>query len=519
MSINWRSITAMTLLAQLCLAPVALAQDASNGYDAKSNAIRLYLKQTEAKDAFNLLSKASGQNLVVNNQLTGQVSLKLQNVGFEEALNALCLALGTTYEKVGGVYVISQPTDEKPMPFLPNNPVSANSNKDPGLRLVTVNVKNGDLGSLLQQIANQAGVEIIIFGRATGQVTVRLQAMPFEEALKTILAGSKLSYVREGNRFLVGEPNTTNGMVQQLSKSELIELNNMTAKSFMDLLPPEIDAAQIKVNEERNALIVTGVEQFIAKVKDYASKVDVAQPQVALEINIVELSKNGRDQLTLLAPQIRWDFIKKVETMQFTLINQAITSLINDGHATIRARPSISTISGRKAKINISEDLNFELTAAVGTGAGTTITSNLQTINAGTMLEVTPTVGRDGLIHTDLNIEVSGVSSFTTGVNNTQIPNVRRRQATTSVNVIDGETILIAGLTQSQERFSYQKIPLIGKIPFIGDLAAGHDNRKDQSELVIFVTPHLIEAKTQAEREPVVPLKAQNAESIGPPAP
>ncbi len=468
--------------------------------------LQLYLKQTEARDAFNLLSKASGQNMVLNNQLNGQVSLKLQDVSFEDALNALCLALGATYEKTGNVYVISQPSEEKPMPFLPSNPGVASSNSDPGKRLVNINVKNGDLGTVLQQLANQAGVEIIIFGRVTGQVTMRLQSMAFEDALKTILAGSKLSYVRDGNRFLVGEPGTTNGMVQQLSKSELIELNNITAKDLMDMLPPEFDASQLKVNNERNAVIVTGLEQFVTKVKDYARKVDVAQPQVSLEINIVELSKDGHDQLTLLAPQVKWDFVKKVDIMQFTLINQTISSLITEGKASLRARPSISTISGHKAKINISEDLNFTLTSAVGTGGGTTITSNLQTINAGTLMEVTPTVGRDGLIHTDLNIEVSGVSSFSTGPNNTQIPNVRRRQANTTVNVLNGETIMIAGLTQNSDQLSHQKLPWIGQIPFIGDLAAGHDNRKNKSELVIFVTPHLIEAKTQANQTLVEPL-------------
>lgn len=483
-----------------------MAQPVDGHYDPATKTIKLYLKETEARDAFNLLSKASGQNLVVNNQLTGQVNLKLQNVSFEDALNALCMALGTTYEKVGGVYVVSQPSDEKPMPFLPNNPVTAKSAKDPGQRLITVNIKNGDLGTVLQQMSNQAGVEVVIFGRVTGQVTARLQSMPFEEALKTVLAGSKLSYVRAGDRFLVGEPGTTNGMVQQLSKSELIELNNITAKQFMETLPPEIDSSQIKVLEGRNAVIVTGVEQAVAKVRDYAQKVDVAQQQVALEINIVELSKDGRDQLTLLAPNITWEFVKKVETMQFTLINQTISSLVNDGKATIRSRPSISTISGTKAKIDISDDLNFELTAAVGTGGGTTITSNLQTIKAGTIMEVTPTVGRDGLIHTDLDIEVSGVSSFTTTQGGSQIPNVRRRHATTSVKVVDGETIMIAGLSQSEERLSHQKVPYLGKIPILGELMASHDNRKNKSELVIFITPRLIEGKTKSQQAAVTQL-------------
>lgn len=504
---NKKTLLSLVILTGLGNPFLTSLADPTNGtLDSDIRPIKLYLKETEARDAFNLLSKASGQNLVVNNQLNGQVNIKLQNVSFEDALNALCLALGATYEKVGGVYVISQPSDEKPMPFLPNNPTAAKSNKDPGLRLITVNIKNGDLGSVLQQMANQASVEIVIFGRVTGQVTARLQAMPFEEALKTILAGSKLSYVRDGDRFLVGEPNTTNGMVQQLSKSELVELNHLTAKQFMDTLPPEIDASQIKALEGRNAVIVTGVKQYVGKVKDYASKVDVLQPQVALEINIVELSKDGRDQLTLLAPEISWEFVRRVDVMKFNLINDKITSLISDGKATIRARPSISTISGNKAKIDISDDLNFELTTAVGTGGGTTITSNLQTIKAGTIMEVTPTVGRDGLIHTDLDIEVSGVSSFTKTLNGSQIPNVRRRHAATSVNVIDGETIMIAGLSQSEDRFSYQKIPYLGKIPILGDLAGSHDNRNSKSELVVFITPHLIEGKTFASRSNITTL-------------
>lgn len=306
----------------------------------------------------------------------------------------------------------------------------------------------------------------------------------------------------------MGDPDTSNGMVQKLSKSELIELNNIKAKDFLDMLPPEIDASQLKVNTERNAVIVTGLEHFVSKVKAYAKTIDVAQPQVSLEINIVELSKDAHDQLTLLSPQIEWNFVKKVKIMQFSIINQKLTSLITQGKATLKGRPTISTVSGHKAKINVSDDLNFTLTSAVGTGAGTTITSNLQTINAGTLLEVTPTVGRDGLIHTDLNVEVSGVASYTIGVGGLKIPNVRRRQANTSVNVLDGETIMIAGLTQLTEQQSHQKVPLLGNIPFIGDWAASHDNLKSNSELVIFVTPHLIESRTQATQQNIVPLQS-----------
>jgi type IV pilus assembly protein PilQ len=512
-----RSFLLAVLLVPRCLLP-AMAEEVPGHYDANAKTIRLYLKETEAKDAFNLLSKSSGQNLVVNNQLNGQVSLKLQGVNFEDALNALCLALGATYEKIGGVYVISQPTAEKPTPFLPTNPAAANSSTDPGQRLVSANIKNGELGQLLQQMANQAGVEIVIFGRVSGQVTARIQAMPFEAALKTLLAGSKLSYVRDGNRFLVGDPATTNGMVQQLSKSEVLYLNNITAKRFLELLPTEIDAAQIKPLQEQNAVIVTGVEQFVSKVKDYAHKIDVLQPQVALEINIVELSNDGRDRLAMLAPSITWEFVKKLETMQLRLVNDTISSLVTDGKAVVRARPSISTISGHKAKVDISEDINFELTSAIGTGAGTTITSNLQTIKAGTILEVTPTVGRDGLIHTELEIEVSGVSSFTTSVNGAQIPNVRRRLASTTVDVVDSETILIAGLTQNQERFNYQKVPYLGRIPIVGELLASHDNRKDKSELVIFVTPRLIESKAASQRAKVMELSSTDVIGPVPPA-
>ena len=211
-------MTIMTLVMLSGSVSLSLAQNlqADNLHDNSGNQIHLYLKETAAKDAFNLLSKASGQNLVVNDQLTGQVNLKLQNVSFEDALNALCIALGTTYEKVGSVYIIFQPSDDKPLPFLPNNPATMHSSVDPGKRLVTVNVRNGDLGSVLQQISNQAGIEVVIFGHPSGQVTLRLQQMPFEEALRTVLAGSKMSYVRDGNRFLVGEPGATNGMVQQL---------------------------------------------------------------------------------------------------------------------------------------------------------------------------------------------------------------------------------------------------------------------------------------------------------------
>jgi Bacterial type II and III secretion system protein len=164
----------------------------------------------------------------------------------------------------------------------------------------------------------------------------------------------------------------------------------------------------------------------------------------------------------------------------------ALHFLETQNKAKVMAQPSIVTLNGNKASINVDQTQYFKLTT--GNPLGTDYSIQFKPITFGIKLDITPWISQGGQITAEISPEVSNSD----GANSDGYPNVSSRTLSTTVRLNDGETITLGGLIKNTESEGYNKIPILGDIPFIGGLFRTNTKSNSKTNLVVYVTPHII---------------------------
>ncbi len=269
---------------------------------------------------------------------------------------------------------------------------------------------------------------------------------------------------------------------------------------------------RITVSPTTNQLILTGSTASLDAARQMIAQLDVAQKLVVLDTEVLELdetvSKNlgleftnplisteyteitpptnaagNAQQLLGLAPLTRTPL-----SLGFTL-NLAIAT----GHGRVLSNPRITTVSGRTASIRAGDTISIQTTA--GGGAGTVATTQLQTFQTGVTLDITPIVNADDNVSVTIHPTVNSETGLLNG-----IPQISTRETSTTVSMKQDETLVIGGLIQSNDTRTDTKIPFLGDLPLVGKaLFQSHQIDTSQNELVITVTPHIIDPATGLE--------------------
>ena len=161
-----------------------------------------------------------------------------------------------------------------------------------------------------------------------------------------------------------------------------------------------------------------------------------------------------------------------------------LNALLINGKANILARPNITTINGHEAIINIGGSVPVPTTAVTNS----TTTTSIEYRDAGIILRYTPRVNNDGFITAAVHTEVSSPVY----VADVKAYRFNKRSAHTTVRLFDGETMVIGGLIGSEESKSFSKIPVLGDLPILGRFFSSIKNAKSESEIMIFLTAHIV---------------------------
>jgi len=484
---------------------------------------RLWL-DVRNKDINEVLREISNQgkiNLVADQSVKGEISGLLHQVPLESGLTSLLSANGFLLRKKAGIYEVTKaggdPGRRKSMSLSIEKFQAADTAVKSPEYLVTMDVSDADLGSVMQEISAQAGFSIVTYGDIRGNVNAKLEKMPLNDALNLMFQGTNYTYKRIGGQteakpiYLIGDKSPNSAAAQALTSSQLIKLNHIKAEGIPGLLPPSIPQSNIKVIKEQNALLMTGTEDQIQQLREFMRQIDVTSPQIMIECLVVELSKNTQRSLGLsgtFQPDTvtRSAFPKLKAAYDGDQVNEAldeiagrlrmgslgklpsdfllqIEALETAGKAKVRARPRITTLNGNQANINVGWVRYYQTSQQTTTG---TITQ-LHTIDAGITLDIVPWVAASGEITTEIKPTVSSLSGFSAG-----LPIISRRTANTTIRLTDGETIIIGGLIQKTDSKTKSTVPFLGDIPFLGALFSSTNTESDESELVIYITPHIL---------------------------
>jgi TonB family protein len=374
--------------------------------------------------------------------------------------------------------------------------------------LVNKSFSDIDIRAALRELSAQTGIKIIPDESVRGKVSIELQNVNLDDALRLVLSGGNYSYrLMPDGYYLVGSCTPDSPSFNQLSVTEYFQPNYLKVKELQSLLSAYY-APYIHINEEVNTVTVTASPEVVKRVKEDLAKFDRAPRQVMIEALIIEISRDTGKALGIeWGPMLNSGFTVSMpagtagytktsgtDAVKTTTISGSLSSdviarinaMVSKGQAKIKANPRVATLEGRQAEISVGT----EEYATIEAGSPGNRYSTLQSINAGVVLKITPFLDEKKQITVRIAPEVSEV----TGQGATGLPIVTKRTALTTLRVDDGQTIAIGGLIQEQKNEVMNKWPVLGSLPLVGPALFQHKVSSTQSkEVIILITPHILQ--------------------------
>lgn len=386
--------------------------------------------------------------------------------------------------------------------------------------LVSLDAEDAYLPSVLKILAEKGNLNIITGPGVTGErISIHMKDVPIEQAVNLVVRAAGLAYERIGRSILVADPASLqdetglSSYIVELRYADAVDVQN----SLADL------NAKIQVDTGGNRLIVVTSPRVIAEIQEIVSTMDVPARQVMIEARIVEVSTDDAKELgidwallnrqsalivegTDLAPSDPGELpelpfipsspgtgdIYKLRRVsrQAQSFQVAVDLMIQEGNARVLAQPKIATLNGRRANILIGQRIPFEIITPVFAGNAAAQSARIEKEEVGIKLGVTPLINADGYITTLIEPEVSTVIGFR-GQNN-DLPIIATRQASTTVRLKDGNSVIIGGLLSEEKNQTVTKVPILGSIPVIGYLFQHQSIETRKLDLVIEITPRIM---------------------------
>jgi type IV pilus secretin PilQ/predicted competence protein len=380
---------------------------------------------------------------------------------------------------------------------------------------LTINVDDIEVAELLRMLSVKRRVSIAAGPGVSGNISVNLYDVTFEEALRSILDVSGCTATYRGDVILVTEASEKGRLPLDAADMEVrvFKLDFADPDDAYQLVGEFISpAGKAIISSTESMLLVQDTEPYLGRIRSLLDQIDVPPKQVLIEARLLEITHT--DDLTIgvqldgikingetifraltsgLAADFRavaGDFTTAVEpgTGLFAGVltddtAAFIEALAQEGNVKTLANPKILAVDKQEAEIIIGDKLGYRITT-------TTQTSSLESVeflDVGTQLLLTPRISDDGLVLMEIHPEVSDGSIDAQG-----LPSESTAEATTHMLVRDGQTIVLGGLIQERTIDHVTKVPLLGDIPWLGHLFRRTTKSKTFSELVVLITPHIV---------------------------
>jgi type II secretory pathway component GspD/PulD (secretin) len=390
---------------------------------------------------------------------------------------------------------------------------SADNSTEPVL--VTLRADNTSVIDILGVLAERSGLNIVAGPAVQGKtITLHLRDTPFDEALALVSRASGLGFERIGDSILVADPArlaSATGMV-----SRVFDLDYADAAEVREVL--ETVSPDIRADIRGNRVVVRATQAAVEEVGRVIEDLDRKPAQVLLDARLIEVNTTRLEELGIDWGQItKWSTVltegnqgssapgQIPENLGFQLTGEtskiyrqaaawqvSIEAMITDGNARVLANSKVVTLDGEPAEIFAGETVPVVITSlsSPGSSGGVLQTVQLEKIDVGVRLNITPRIGQDDLITTLVEPEVSRIIGFV-GPDN-DLPQTSTRRARTLVRVADGQKIYLGGLLIEENRKTVQKVPLLGSIPLLGALFRHTRNEVVRLDLVIEITPRIV---------------------------
>ena len=443
---------------------------------------------------------------------------------------------------------------------------------------VTFNFQDVPVRTVLQLIAEESNLNIVVSDTVAGNVTLRLINVPWDQALDIVLRAKGLDKRRNGNVVWVApqaeiatyEQNIQDARMAIENSAELqtefIPVNYANAEEIARLLTESSRTSgssaagagqsggflsprgSISADARTNTLLVIDIPDRVAEIRSLVMQLDKPVDQVLIEARIVIATEsfarelgakfgitgadgdyndqssvgvgattgdsrdNARSRADAIAggdPSGRYAInpdsglnvnlptsFTNAGSLALSILNAGymldieLSALQQEGRGEVISNPRIVTSNQKEAIIRQGQEVGY-VTIAPSQGAGAIPIPNVQFKDVLLELAVTPTITNDGRVFMNLVVKKDEIEGFVdTSIGD--VPTISTREVTTAVLVEDGQTVVIGGVYEFRDREDVTKVPFLGDLPFIGNLFRSKGRSHEKAELLIFVTPKVM---------------------------
>ncbi|NQU95123.1 MAG: secretin and TonB N-terminal domain-containing protein [Candidatus Omnitrophica bacterium] len=460
----------------------AMAGDAGQITSMEERRVSLDFENAELKDILKAFSRQTGANFIASEVIEGKkVTVYLSDVSVDEALSSILKSNGLVYEKQKGDVFLIKPS----------------------------------------------GTEEI-------KTITKVIKLHYIQAYSLTMPAEDVGFASTGGAFPITEMGGSGeGGLASSAGSEMPQATQ--GKTIIDIVSSLLTKyGKIIADKPTNSLIITEIPENIKAIEAIIKELDVEPPQIMIQVEIVETTvsalkrigmeygsltetlgfKYGIDadsdesqklQVPVGFPFPEW-WIKQTFDDQLlsnaALFNygtitanntEVILKLIsNDEDTKYLSRPKIMTLNNQPAVIKVSANTAIGVESTT-IGEGDQVLSKAERVETGIVLKVTPQANAKGQVFMYLEPSVSRAQTST--FFSTQFLDPQVRSASCTVLVKDGDTVVIGGLIQTDNFKTIRKVPFLGDIPFFGEAFKSSYKRGDDTELLIFITPHIVKKR------------------------
>ena len=376
---------------------------------------------------------------------------------------------------------------------------------------ITMEFRDAPIRTVFDLISKNTGLNFV-FDRDVppdARATVYVRDTSIEEVIRLVLVTNQLERKVLNDNTILVYPNTP--QKQQAYRELTVRsfyLANADAKQTANMVRQLVKTRDLFVDEKLNLLVMRDTPEAVRVAEKLIANQDKGEPEVMLEVEVMEVGYNQLQQLGIQWPTSAGvgvmgaagiaGQITGSEARHFTgdLLRLNISDPIvqlnakrQDGRTNVLANPRIRVKNKEKARVHIGDRVPVITTTAGATGF---VSESVNYLDVGLKLEVEPQVYLDDDVGIKVNLEVSNVSQQVRTSSGTVAYQVGTRNANTVLRLKDGETQVLAGLINNEDRRTANRVPGLSNLPLAGRLFSSNDDTANKTEIVLLITPRVI---------------------------
>ena len=384
---------------------------------------------------------------------------------------------------------------------------------------VTLQLRDAPTKMVFEVLSRETGINFVLDKdvKSDTKTTIFVQDVPVEQAIDLVLDQNALARQILADNMVLIYPNIA---AKQKDYEQLIVrtfyLTNAVPKDVENMLKTVLGAKTLFIDERTSSLVIRDTPDTVRMAEKLVASLDVAEPEVMLEVEVLELSRSRLQDLGIQYPTAATLTPSRLasaagavtgtaglvlsdlehqnsNTVGISALSITLNAMKQAGLVNTLASPRIRARNKEKAKVLIGSKEPVITNSVTPTAAGApVVTGSVQYLDVGLTLEVQPTIYLDSDVAIKLSLEVSSILKQVATASGTIAYEIGTRNANTLLRLKDGETQILAGLIQESDTRTGNTIPGLGDIPILSRLFGTHHTDHEKDEIVLSITPRII---------------------------